>query len=967
MKYYHYYTHKSGMKVLLIQNEFSLFNGVSMSIDGGVNKEPPNIYGLAHFTEHMMFLGSKKHPKPSTFVDYVTTNEGRFNGFTEFEKTSFFYKINKNNFEESFDIFSSVFISPNFDEKYIQKEVNSVNSEYERNVQLDSRRKDLIIRDIANPNSLFHKFSTGNKDTLNITNLRDRVIEFFNSTYIPKNMFLVVYGPQSIKEQKKLVEKSFEELNRRNNDNCVISLNEPSFVKNSIGKLILYETINVHQDLDIRFYIDNIISTLPDNFGLYYQILFNYKGKGSIGDIMTKKGYATSIFATLMKTTSQFSFFLVKAQLTSKGITHLEDVLSIIFSYINRLKEKSIEKKLYKYIRKSTRLNFFFNRYKQPIMTMIRNLSSRLFQYKLKYLFVGNSVLGKYNKQKLIEFGKQLNINNSIIVVGNKSFPESKKTYSNLIEDYHSSFDKHEKYFFGNYSLFNIKKTFIKMINKVQRKISFPTLNIQKRMPRDINLVNRCMKEEKESKKECVKILQEDKYSLQPTRLNITNHYHNVNMNSYYKRDRSFLFDKSNLYLKFVLNYPPYDIKYASCLRLYIFALFHRLRNSFYEESLRGNSFQIITNANGFTLKLFSFSSNLRELTLNTLEQMKNLNLTENNFITARDDMLIQLQSQTNLEPLSTAYVTFFNLLKKSNISQKDLVNYLQKELTFEQFNSFCNEMYNSINLVTFIHGAIPKKNAIQINRDILKIFGKDGKYKNIDKSIVYPSNKVYDLQGKKYVFRINKKHNYNINNGVMNFYQIGVNNYENFIKTKLIKLICGYIYFKELRIKQQLGYVAKGNIFQANGKVYYLIKVQGSKKDPDVMNKRIDSLLLKMKERVLNVTNAQLKNYKKNIERSLKRKAKSMKQRSNKIWDNILNNDFSDEEEAYNQIEEVIDSINKDELISFFDEKFLNKKKRGKLSIQVYKKRSHLNRRKEDTNDEIVITDINFFRKHLQ
>ena len=93
MKYYHYYTHKSGMKVLLIQNEFSLFNGVSMSIDGGVNKEPPNIYGLAHFTEHMMFLGSKKHPKPSTFVDYVTTNGGRFNGFTEFEKTAFFCEI----------------------------------------------------------------------------------------------------------------------------------------------------------------------------------------------------------------------------------------------------------------------------------------------------------------------------------------------------------------------------------------------------------------------------------------------------------------------------------------------------------------------------------------------------------------------------------------------------------------------------------------------------------------------------------------------------------------------------------------------------------------------------------------------------------------------------------------------------------------------------------------------------------
>ena len=56
----------------------------------------------------------------------------------------------------------------------------------------------------------------------------------------------------------------------------------------------------------------------------------------------------------------------ISLKINEKDIEEFKSILKQIEdgqeTDINRLKEKSIEKKLYKYIRKSTRLNFFFNR-----------------------------------------------------------------------------------------------------------------------------------------------------------------------------------------------------------------------------------------------------------------------------------------------------------------------------------------------------------------------------------------------------------------------------------------------------------------------------------------------------------------------------------------------------------------------------------------------------------------------------
>ena len=61
----------------------------------------------------------------------------------------------------------------------------------------------------------------------------------------------------------------------------------------------------------------------------------------------------------------------------------------------------------------------------------------------------------------------------------------------------------------------------------------------------------------------------------------------------WHKYDRSFLIAKTNMFIKFNFEHDVNDIKYATQLRLLIYAINHNLRNFFFEESLRQTSFNI--------------------------------------------------------------------------------------------------------------------------------------------------------------------------------------------------------------------------------------------------------------------------------------------------------------------------------------------------------------------------------------
>jgi len=105
--------------VLLIQNnnQKSLKEGnsvsyVSLAVGVGSFNDPPHRQGLAHFLEHMLFMGSKKYPQENAFSNLISENGGYSNAYTEWEYTNYQFNINSKVLLEALDIFAWIFIDP---------------------------------------------------------------------------------------------------------------------------------------------------------------------------------------------------------------------------------------------------------------------------------------------------------------------------------------------------------------------------------------------------------------------------------------------------------------------------------------------------------------------------------------------------------------------------------------------------------------------------------------------------------------------------------------------------------------------------------------------------------------------------------------------------------------------------------------------------------------------------------------
>jgi len=64
----------------------------------------------------------------------VTEYGGSSNAYTSAFITNYFFSVQDKGLDEVLDIWSQFFISPKFDQKSILKELNAVNSEYEKSV-----------------------------------------------------------------------------------------------------------------------------------------------------------------------------------------------------------------------------------------------------------------------------------------------------------------------------------------------------------------------------------------------------------------------------------------------------------------------------------------------------------------------------------------------------------------------------------------------------------------------------------------------------------------------------------------------------------------------------------------------------------------------------------------------------------------------------------------------------------------
>lgn len=82
---------ENGLKVLLVHDGSADKAAAALDVYIGSADNPKDRPGLAHFLEHMLFLGTEKYPEPDAYQAFVNANGGSHNAFTATEHTNYFF------------------------------------------------------------------------------------------------------------------------------------------------------------------------------------------------------------------------------------------------------------------------------------------------------------------------------------------------------------------------------------------------------------------------------------------------------------------------------------------------------------------------------------------------------------------------------------------------------------------------------------------------------------------------------------------------------------------------------------------------------------------------------------------------------------------------------------------------------------------------------------------------------------
>ena len=203
----------NGLKVIVHNDKTTPIVAVNLLYNIGARDEHPDKTGFAHLFEHLMFGGSVNIPSYDTPLQRVG---GDNNAFTNNDITNYYLTLPKENIETAFWLESDRMLSLNFSKKSLAVQRSVVIEEYKQNY-LNQPYGDvwLLLRPLAYKNHPY-RWSTIGKELSHIENAKlTDVKDFFYKYYAPNNAILVVSGDVVTEEIKKLAEKWFGSINKR--------------------------------------------------------------------------------------------------------------------------------------------------------------------------------------------------------------------------------------------------------------------------------------------------------------------------------------------------------------------------------------------------------------------------------------------------------------------------------------------------------------------------------------------------------------------------------------------------------------------------------------------------------------------------------------------------------------------------------------------------------------------------------
>jgi len=428
---------QNGMEVMTVQDANSENAAFSVGVKAGFYDDPETLPGLAHFCEHMLFLGTERYPDPMGWDEFVRSNGGYSNAYTTTERTVYNVELPQNHAADAIERFSEFFKAPLFDAKYVEKEVNAIDSEHSKNVQDPLRRTYEVMNSIGNPNSPVTRFHTGSTDTLSeapkklgVDPLKE-LKAFFKTFYCPGKMRLVTFGPTSTAEQLRVVNKTFGQI-PAGDGACVTdsrrTFAEPApWPKDRLGKWMNIQGTTPTTQMRLMFPLPVLVEAYASQPLSYLDWQLRYSGSRSLFAFLRDDlGLVNSLNTGADSGSEGAAFFLI-VELTEKGRDHAELVLDVIFAYLAALRRKGVDETVYASLAKSLKLNWDASAPLSPTDTVV-SFAGTLTDLPLDDIMWGESLIRKMNPElvrQLVDLLQPDNMNIAFIAPDETTLEQS--------------------------------------------------------------------------------------------------------------------------------------------------------------------------------------------------------------------------------------------------------------------------------------------------------------------------------------------------------------------------------------------------------------------------------------------------------------------------------------------------------------------------------------------------------------
>lgn len=822
---YRHLTLDNGMQTLLVSDPTTDKSAASLVVFRGSYHEPAEYPGLAHFLEHMLFIGTEKYPEVDAYQEFVGRHGGSSNAYTAGDHTNYFFDIQPDNFREAMDRFSQFFISPLFAEAYVSRERNAVHSEYQLQLKADEWRAAAVMGEVMNPAHPESRFSIGSLETLD-DGVRAALLDFFERHYSADQMVLVALSNEPLDSLEEWVTPMFGQVENRNAGPAPVD--EPLFLDGDLPLEVRYRTIKQGYRVAYNFPVPGVEQFYRQKPADYVSNLLGHEGQGSLYQRLQKEGWIESLSAGTGSFDDHNSLLVVEMELTDAGYRNLEGVTATLFEYVALLRRNPPEAWRYQEQARMAELAFRFQE-QSSATSFVYHVAPRFQDYPPEDVLAAPYLMTEFDPGLIETYVSALTPENLVMEVAGPDVPVERR----------------ERWFDVPYQ---VEQGPTPTPEVAAGGLSLPPPNPY--VPENLEVLPN---------------------EPEPPRLAVAR----PGLALWADRDTEFDTPRSNLYLS--LGIPdgiatPEDLALAA---LYARLVEDALSEAVYPAYLAGLGYQIDVDGYGFELRISGYSDKQLTLLGTVLEAFTDTPIDPRRFAILRDKLIRDWSNYKEERPYTQAYGALSYLLLSSRWPPEMLVSTLA-ERTPQDLARWREERMQKFHISGLHHGNVPVESAWALASALQEQLDLGAFQRQ--------APQVVDV-GSAQRYHIDVDHQ---DAAVVIYLQDPQSGVETRARSALAAAILRQAYFTSLRTEQQLGYVVAvtNQTLRNRGGLAFI--VQSPVASAAELEQATQAFLTEQLEAVNAMQESVLAGYKEGLISTLSETDKNLAERGRRLWANL-------------------------------------------------------------------------------